>query len=396
MPRNIAISLLAVFLAATGVLVYFGDKYDVSAPATAAPSPPTTTSPAAPEPEPEPELRAGDTNLPAEAIAAASDAPQLVLFSLDGGGSHELWQEYMAAAAQVDARFTAFISGMYLLADDYGSVYQGPGRERGQSAIGFGGSVADVAVAAADIGAAFGRGHTIATHYNGHFCGANQPSGDDWSQADWASELDQFHDFLASWPQRNNVLTDTVTAADGSEIAITDLGPVAAAISGGRTPCMEGEMAALAPVWAARNMTWDASKNLYTGIGWPEQIDGVWEFQIPYAFSPAFDRKVIAMDYNMAAVFSGTDAELRRAAAATYRYWFDEAYDGNRAPVVIAVHSDGSQREEFTAAALELMGDVCGLDDVVCTGFADAAAWLEAQDPQVMADLQARPVVAAG
>ena len=42
-------------------------------------------------------------------------APQFVIFSFDGAGSHEKWHEFMDAAEPTDSRFVGFLSGIYLL-----------------------------------------------------------------------------------------------------------------------------------------------------------------------------------------------------------------------------------------------------------------------------------------
>ena len=38
---------------------------------------------------------------------------------------------------------------------------------------------------------------------------------------------------------------------------------------------LEGDLAAVTPVWKKYGMTYDTSKNRFTGIAWPETIDGI-------------------------------------------------------------------------------------------------------------------------
>ena len=67
-----------------------------------------------------------------------------MLFSFDGAGSHEHWQRVMAAAKQVNAHVTGFLSGVYLLPHNRKEDYVGPGHAPGESSIGFGGTWAKV------------------------------------------------------------------------------------------------------------------------------------------------------------------------------------------------------------------------------------------------------------
>lgn len=387
---------VVVFLAVTSVLVYLGRggvpeeadpaavSTDAIAPSTAAPE----TS-AAPAEDAVPSRAA--SNVPMTAVKEGEKPPQLVLFSLDGAGSHDIWQRFLDAAAASDARFTAFLSGTYLLDDAHAAEYTGPGHDPGKSSAGFGGTPADVATEAADLSAAYLAGHEIGTHYNGHFCAGNAPSGDDWSADDWSAELSQFFRFLTDWQEINGYT------------GMTPLPFGEADIHGGRTPCLEGDFAALEPVWEAHGFTYDTSKNLYTGIAWPKQLDsGVWEFQLPYLYAEAFGRNVIPMNYNLWALFNGAkeDAgsapQLRALVKRSYDEWFDAVYTGNRAPLVIETHASLWNGDSFVPPALDLMREVCVKEDVICATYSDAVAWLEAQDPEMLAGWQARPAVATG
>lgn len=378
---------LVVFLAVTGVLVHLGrsgaaDPVVTAAPRAAAPetkpAPPPSTAQRPESPVPLVPLKSGDT------------PPQFVLFSLDGAGSHEIWQRFLAAAEESGARFTAFLTGLNLIADKHRDAYTGPGHRPGKASTAFGGDAAAIATEVADLNAAYAAGHEIGTHYNGHFCAGNPPSGNDWTTADWRSELGQFFTFLGTFRQINGYDDMPGLDFDKSEIA------------GGRIPCLEGDLAAVTPVWKKYGMTYDTSKNRFTGIGWPELIDGIWEFQLPYAYSPAFDRKIVPMNYNLWATFNGaaeqpdTAPRLRAAVKQTYEYFFDEVYHGNRAPLVIETHANLWNGDSFVPPALEFMAEVCGKKDVICATYSDVVAWLGVQDPAVLAQLQNQPVVATG
>jgi hypothetical protein len=390
---------VVVFLIATSVLVYLGrgGAPDDRAAAGAA------TTEAVPDPgDGEQSDATGETaptdalpkraasNVPMTRLAVGEKPPQFVLFSLDGAGSHDIWQQFLTVAAASSARFTAFLTGTYLIDDEHASAYTGPGHEPGASSAGFGGTKDDIAQEVADLNAAWAAGHEIGTHYNGHFCAGNPPSGDDWTTADWDAELGQFRTFV-----------DTFRTINGYD----DIPPLAFTskdIRGGRIPCLEGDLAAVTPVWKKYGMTYDSSKNRFAGIAWPEALDGIWEFQVPYAYSPVFGRNVIGMNYNMWATFNGAQddpsstAQLRSWVRQTYDHQFDAVFGGNRAPLVIETHASEWNGDAFVPPALEFMADVCVRDEVICATYSDVVAWMQAQDPGVLQEWQSRPPVATG
>jgi hypothetical protein len=109
--------------------------------------------------------------------------PQFVLFSFDGAGSHAHWQRILPIAEKVNAHVTGFLSGIYLLPDRLRGEYTGPGHGAGRASISFGGTDAEVTTRIEDLNTAYEQGHEIGTHYNGHFCAGNEPSG----RASWTS-----------------------------------------------------------------------------------------------------------------------------------------------------------------------------------------------------------------
>ena len=331
------------------------------------------------------------SNIPMKKLAPGEKAPQFVIFSFDGAGSHEKWHLFMDAAEPTDSRFTGFLSGIYLVETANKDVYTGPGHSPGKASIGFGGTKEEIVTEVEDLNLAYSRGHEIGTHYNGHFCVGNDPSGDAWSTADWNSELDQFFGFVKNWKKIN-----------GYGSGVPDLTVPTSAIKGGRTPCLEGDLDKMIPAWRKHGMTYDTSKNLYTGIAWPKRIQGIWEFEMPYVYSPGFKDHVMAMDYNFWVKFNGgqdqpeTAPELRSIVRQTYDYMFDQAYHGNRAPVLIANHFNNWNGDSFNQPALAFMKDTCGRKDVYCATYSDVVAWMELQDPAVLAALQDQAPVATG
>ncbi len=331
------------------------------------------------------------TNVPMTKLAPGDKAPQFIIFSFDGAGSHQRWNEFMAAAEPTNSRFTGFLSGIYLLGDtakDAG-VYTGPGHAPGKASIGYGGPESDIVTEVNDLNTAYSKGHEIGTHYNGHFCDDALPGGNQWNTADWNNELDQFFTFFKDWKKVNEY-------SDAPDLQVP-----ADSIKGGRTPCLTGSLDVLTPAWKAHGMTYDSSmpapKN---GIYWPQQVDGIWEFFMPQVYSPGFEGMTTAMDYNFWFKFNkgkdepDTAPELRDIVKKTYDFMYDQAYNGNRAPVLIANHFNKWNGDSFNPPAMDFMKEKCGQPDTYCATYQDVIAWMQLQDPAVLAQLQAQVPVA--
>ncbi len=330
------------------------------------------------------------TNVPMTKLKPGEKAPQFVIFSFDGAGSHEKWHEFMDAAEPTDSRFTGFLTGIYLLDTDHRDAYTGPGHSPGKASVGFGGKKDDVITEVKDLNEAYANGHEIGTHYNGHFCVGAEPSGATWTTANWSSELDQFFDFMTNWKTINGY-------PDAPDLTVPT-----SAVKGGRTPCLEGKWDQMVPAWKAHNMTYDTSIPApYTGIAWPKQEDGIWEFHMPTVYSPGFQGMVMAMDYNFWYKFNQakdqpeTAPKLRGIVKATYDFMYQQAYDGNRAPILIANHFNNWNGNSFNGPALDFMKDACGKKDTYCATYTDVIDWMELQDPAVLAALQEQLPVAA-
>jgi hypothetical protein len=298
----------------------------------------------------------------------------------------------MAVADQTNSRFTGFLSGIYLLGDagKNAGAYTGPGHATGKAAIGYGGPESEIVTEVNDLNTAYAKGHEIGTHYNGHFCDDAPPGGNQWTTADWNDELDQFFGFVKNWKEINGY-TDA-----------PDLTVPPESIKGGRTPCLTGSLKTLIPAWKAHGMTYDSSMPApRNGIYWPQKVDGIWEFYMPQVYSPGFDGMTTAMDYNFWAKFNGakdepdTAPELRSIVKGTYEYMFDQAYNGNRAPILIANHFNKWNGDSFNPPAMDFMKEKCGQPDVYCATYQDVIAWMEMQDPAVLQELLNRDPVAA-
>ena len=115
---------------------------------------------------------------PAQGTPSAAPAterpPQFITVSFDGGGSLPNWQYWRKVAQDTGARFTFFLSGVYMLTPANRRLYQPPRRRAGVSDIGFlpvpRGQKPNARLASLlhEIDHAYAEGHEIGSHLNGH------------------------------------------------------------------------------------------------------------------------------------------------------------------------------------------------------------------------------------
>src|SRR6478735_11595527 len=118
--RYLVIGLVVVLASVTGVLIYQGNQTQSAGSAQAIGSGVAVGSTDAFARD-ESTTGAGDvapdaqrppTNVPMTKFAPGDTAPQFIIFSFDGAGSHERWNEFMAAAEETNSRLTGFLSGI--------------------------------------------------------------------------------------------------------------------------------------------------------------------------------------------------------------------------------------------------------------------------------------------
>ncbi|MDH3026404.1 polysaccharide deacetylase [Gordonia alkanivorans] len=334
----------------------------------------TTLSPAPPSPP----TRVA-SNVPMKRLAPGEKPPQFILFSFDGVGVSKNWDLFLRTAAESDARFTALMTGLYFLTDAKKRQYRGPGYKPGEAAIGFGGSKKEVIEEITYLNRTWYDGHEMGTHFVGHFCAGTKNPGKSWTSAEWRHELAQFFRLMTQWRELNGIRT-------GPDLAF---GPEA--VKGARTQCLEGSMKALFPALRAYDMMWDSSMPASRpGVYWPSKINGIWEFPVPYVWSPALKQRQTALDYNFwYSVNKATDrpadrARIARVVTSTYDYMLRRAYEGNRAPLVIANHLNTWNTNAFNPATAAFMRRACTKPEVICATHQDVIAWMELQDPAVL------------
>nr|WP_245551721.1 polysaccharide deacetylase [Gordonia hirsuta] len=329
------------------------------------------------------------SNVPMRKLAPGERPPQFILFSFDGVGVTPNWDEFLKAADETDARFTALMTGLYFLTDEARHKYQGPGHRPGESSLAFGGTKAEVIEQIEYLNETWYAGHEMGTHYVGHFCAGTKHPGTDWTVADWDHELDQFFSLMKNWRANTGIKS-------GPDLVFgTDV------VKGGRTQCLEGSPRTIFPALLRHHMTWDSSMPAKrTGIYWPSIERGIWEFPIPYVYSPPLKASQTALDFNFWVTYNGAknrpkDApKIRQIVRQTYEYMYQRAFEGNRAPIVIANHFNDWSGNAFNPATWDFMRNTCGNPETICATYQDVIAWMELQDPEVLAELQRQAPVA--
>ncbi|MEO9198212.1 MAG: hypothetical protein ABI206_05610 [Antricoccus sp.] len=284
----------------------------------------------------------------------------------------------------MNAQFTGFLTGLYLLTDDQKAAYTGPGHGPGASSIGFGGSQQEIYSLVNDLNAAKLAGHELGTHYNGHFCSGAEPSVGKWNLAQWNSEIDQFLSILTNYGAINGF-------ADAPKLDV-----IAADIKGGRTPCLEGQVDQLFPAMASHGLTYDSSQ-VSAGMVWPRPLNGLMEFYMPFVTVPALNDQVIAMDYNFWYKFNTAKDDPAKApqftqmVLQTYQSMYAAVLAGNRAPLVIGNHFNNWSGDAFNPAIGKFMLEACAKPETVCTTYQNVLQWMSIQDLATIAQLQALP-----
>ncbi|WP_048646130.1 polysaccharide deacetylase [Nitratireductor soli] len=292
----------------------------------------------------------------------ASTTPQYVIISFDGALHLEQWERSRALARNTGARFTFFLSCVYLLSPETRKEYQAPGMRPGRSNVGSGYSREDVAGRLGQVWKARAEGHEIASHACGHF------DGKDWSAGDWESEFDQFASIVANvW---------TLNGIEGEPEAWQDF--VRKEIQGFRAPYLSTSPA-LYTALRARGFVYDAS-TVSRGPVAPKAQGGVTRFSLPLIPEGPREKQIIAMDYNLYVRHSGGKEKPDEASTFEQRAYdaflasFEKEYTGKRTPVQLGFHFTLMNDGAYWNAMERFAREVCVKDDVQCVSYRDYLA----------------------
>lgn len=310
------------------------------------------------------------------AQAEVARPPQFVVMSFDNCTEIERWRELAEFAVELNkngerVRFTFFVSGANLIADANRMIYQGPRQRRGYSAINFGGAADDVRQRIEFMNALHRDGHEIASHAVGHFNGAS------WLTAEWSQEFGAFSDAVDKVTTHNG-LPDTAKFAFASGRVVGFRAPYLAASPG------------LYPVLKAAGFRYDASR-ISPAAAWPDQIDGLWRFNLAPLKINSSGKGVLSMDYNFFVAQSGARADprhqdlYREQMLNTYLDYFKANYAGSRAPLHIGHHFTFYQGGVYNEALKTFARTVCGLPEVRCTTYERLADMMDRLPPETLA-----------
>ncbi|MGH6760399.1 MAG: polysaccharide deacetylase family protein [Phyllobacterium sp.] len=297
------------------------------------------------------------TSLTAPSLADSAPKPQYVLISFDNAGSNELWQRSRSLADKANARFTYFLSCVFLIDRADRHAYKAPDHGAGKSNIGFAGSKTDIAARLGNIWQARNEGHEIASHACGHFDGKN------WSQADWSKELTAYKQALSGAWTRNKAGQEP----EEWQKFVTD------EVRGFRAPYLstsKGMKAAL----RKEGFVFDAS-TVSSGPANPEKEDGLYRFSLPTIKEGPSNRPVLAMDYNLFVRHTGGSERVdennifQNRTYSAFLAAFEKQYNGERIPLQIGLHFTLMNGDAYWRALERFATDVCRIKGVRCVTY---------------------------
>jgi hypothetical protein len=296
-------------------------------------------------------------NSGAELRGSIGTRPQYVLISFDNSGSNELWDRSRALAERSNAKFTYFLSCVFLIDRDDRKSYQAPGEAPGRSNIGFATSKEDIAKRLDNIWRARNEGNEIASHACGHF------DGKTWTKADWERELTTYKQVLSqAWAKYGSD-----PEPEGWKSFVDK------EIRGFRAPYLS-EGPALISALRDKGYVFDGS-GVSRGPALPLHAGGLSQFGLPTIDEGPNNRPVVAMDYNLYVRHSGaverTDHlnEFEDRAYDAFKGAFEEQYQGKRIPFQIGLHFTLMNGDAYWRALERFASEVCTKTDVRCTTY---------------------------
>jgi peptidoglycan/xylan/chitin deacetylase (PgdA/CDA1 family) len=305
--------------------------------------------------------------------------PQFVNLAFDGSKSARMWRDTLDFAHNNSVKFTYFMSSVYFISNNSRNIYNAPRHGLGRSAIGFGGTAADIQNRNAWVEAAMARGHEMAGHANGHFDGSS------WSLDNWLYELEHFSLFMVRAEQQYGGVRQPRAWRQLFESRML----------GFRAPQL-GHNQQMFRALQHTGYRYDTSKVQRMDY-WPQKdANGVWNFPLAGVRMAYSGRNTLSMDYNMYVAQSGAT----QGDPANFQYWEDEVvetylnyfrhnYYGNRAPVDIGHHFSLWNGGIYWRALQRVAQAVCHLPEVVCGTYQDMMAFLDSKPSQEIQAYQA-------
>ncbi|KQU66791.1 polysaccharide deacetylase [Aminobacter sp. DSM 101952] len=287
--------------------------------------------------------------------------PQVVLISFDGAHDVAQWQRSRNLAARSGARFTYFLSCVFLLSRETRAEYRAPGKSAGKSNVGFAMNRQEVADRLGQINLAAAEGNEIASHGCGHFDGGK------WSKAEWTKEFDAFSTIMRDAYKINGIAPEPAGWAG-----------IAASVKGFRAPYLS-DSKGLTAALHDKGFAYNAS-GVSRGPEEPRLDGSMMEFALPLIPEGPSERRIIAMDYNLYVRHSGgvdkpeEAATYENRAYGAFRQAFDTQYAGGRIPLQIGFHFTLMNDGAYWRALERFASEVCVKSDVECISYADFVA----------------------
>lgn len=298
-------------------------------------------------------------NSSAELRGTVGVRPQYVLISFDNSGSNALWDRSRALSQRSNAKFTYFLSCVFLIDHGDRKSYQAPGEAPGHSNIGFALSKEDIAKRLDNIWRARNEGNEIASHACGHF------DGKTWSKTDWERELTTYKQVLSqAWGKYGSD-----PEPEGWKSFVDK------EIRGFRAPYLS-EGPALMSALKNKGYVFDGS-GVSKGPALPVHANGLYQFGLPTINEGPQNRPVIAMDYNLFVRHSGGFEradhlnEFENRAYDAFKGAFDRQYQGKRIPFQIGLHFTLMNGDAYWRALERFTSEVCTKPDVRCTTYSE-------------------------
>jgi hypothetical protein len=305
--------------------------------------------------------------------------PQFLIKSFDGAADAEMYDRWLAVAEETGARFTFYVSGIYLMLADVAEKYKPPRHQPGFSNLGgyaeLGGSKSaeeNLRDNFNNFNRAFAMGNEIGSHYVSHICEPAQ----EWTGEEWTSEERQWETVMLEGSAFNGIdLPKPIFTREN--------------LHGGRTPCLVGDKPVLYQAMKAMGRTYDTSQNGPLGV-WPDQNLGIWNLALPSIERVGSQYSQIAMDYNFYVNHGRTtdpseQAAFEANAYESYMKAFRTVYGGTRGPLIVGSHFANWNGGAYLRAAERLVRDACSQPEVACVTAITYTRWLDDQSP---ADLE--------
>lgn len=310
--------------------------------------------------------------------------PQFVLFSFDGSYNLGVWKNLRDFSKRQkdqgsDVKFTFFMSGVYFIQPNNRTLYTPPRHAVGKSDIGVGDNNQDITLRVDQVNKAVAEGHEMGSHANGHFDGSK------WTQEEWSSEFSQFEKFIFDVFSLNKI-DPNQTQHRGWLLKQEN-------VKGFRAPLL-GVGSGLWPALKEHQFSYDCSKIAPPNY-WPEKMgNGLWNLPLAELKIAGTAKRTLSMDYNFYVAQSGGKAEpaqketFKKQMYDTYINWFQQNYNGNRAPLNIGHHFSPWNNGAYMETLQKFAADVCGLPEVKCVNYQEYVGWLESLNPIQIANFK--------